>query len=190
MILRFSAIALLSFVWFVSNIPSGFGDPIQCRLGVFDHWEAVWNHDTNTCFIVSFPIKQEFRRCQSGRNPSANCPLVDPQTIKRDKKVFVSISRVAQEEPIPSISLGYPLAQNIDVVVRIGTKTFYLYPTGETAWMYEGRDQELVEAIRNGREMVVSGISTRGTYTIDTYSLIGSQRALDHINKICKNFSR
>ena len=190
MIVRFLAIALLSFVWFVSSIPSSVGDPIQCRLGVFDHWEAVWNHDTNTCFIISFPIKQEFRRCRDGKNPSANCPLVDPNTIRRDEKVFSLVTRVDEEKQVPSISLGYPLTRSIDVTVRIGQNTFYLFTDGETAWMYENRDQELVEAIRNGSEMVVSGISTRGTYTIDTYSLIGSQKALDHINRICRNFSR
>ena len=43
-----------------------------------------------------------------------------------------------------------------------------------------------VEAMKRGTEMVVRGISSRGTRTTDTYSLSGVTAAMNEIDKACK----
>jgi hypothetical protein len=40
-------------------------------------------------------------------------------------------------------------------------------------------------AMRDGKQMVVKGVSSRGTKTTDTYSLAGVSQAYDAINEAC-----
>ncbi len=43
----------------------------------------------------------------------------------------------------------------------------------------------MVQAMRRGRKMVVRGLSTRGTKTVDTYQLAGFTAAHKAIGKAC-----
>ena len=49
---------------------------------------------------------------------------------------------------------------------------------GDTAWAVPEQEAGLVEAMKEGHEMTVEGLSTRGTVTTDTYSLSGVTAAL------------
>jgi hypothetical protein len=54
------------------------------------------------------------------------------------------------------------------------------------AWAADGAaDLALSQAVRNGSKMVVTGESSRGTKTTDTYSLKGSTKAYEAISKAC-----
>jgi len=57
----------------------------------------------------------------------------------------------------------------------------------QTAWAdTEDEDVLLIKFMKLGTKMVVKGISSRGTNTIDTYSLKGFIAAYKAMNKICK----
>ena len=57
---------------------------------------------------------------------------------------------------------------------------------GERAWPRDPRDDnKLVRAMKGGLNMVVTGRSTRGTKTTDTYSLLGFTAAMNAIDKAC-----
>ena len=49
----------------------------------------------------------------------------------------------------------------------------------------EADEKRLIEAMRRGAEIIVTGISKRGTMTRDTYSLAGLSEALDQVHQAC-----
>ena len=57
-----------------------------------------------------------------------------------------------------------------------------MFSQGNNAWMSDiNKEPELVAAMRSGRSMKVSGVSTRGTQTSYTYSLSGVTAALKEV---------
>lgn len=86
----------------------------------------------------------------------------------------------------PQVEVGYPLKADADVTVDIDGKTFKMFAQGNNAWMSDvSKEPELVEAMRIGRSMKVTGVSTRGTQTSYTYSLSGVTAALKEVSN-CK----
>ncbi|MGZ0244927.1 MAG: invasion associated locus B family protein, partial [Alphaproteobacteria bacterium] len=72
------------------------------------------------------------------------------------------------------------------VQVAIGAKKFDLFTNGDTAWARSTKDdRNLATAMRGGARMVVTGQSSRGTKTKDTYSLSGISAAHKAIGKAC-----
>ena len=85
-----------------------------------------------------------------------------------------------------SISAGYAYKKDSTVQVRIGGQKFTLFTDGETAWSRSPKDDKaLVDAMRRGNTMIVTGMSSRGTQTTDTYSLTGFTKAFEAIGKAC-----
>jgi hypothetical protein len=70
--------------------------------------------------------------------------------------------------------------------VAIGDQSFELFTQGDGAWAKDKQaDDALVKAMIKGLDMVVKGTSSRGTETIDTYSLSGFTKAYEAIGKAC-----
>ncbi|GAB6052074.1 invasion associated locus B family protein [Magnetospira thiophila] len=81
---------------------------------------------------------------------------------------------------------GYTFKTRSEVTVTIGNDTFTLFTADDSAWARDVKtDQSLVRAMRAGTEMVVRGISSRGTETVDTYSLNGFTAAHIASRKAC-----
>ena len=90
-----------------------------------------------------------------------------------------------------SVEAGYTYKQGSDVTVLIGGATFTLYTDGGYAWADDAKtDRALIENMKRGRSMVIKGISSRGTITTDTYSLVGFTAAYGAIGKACDAGSR
>ena len=71
--------------------------------------------------------------------------------------------------------------------VTIKKKKFQLFTDGDSAWVRKNKvEKALVKAMRSGVNMVVRGVSSRGTKTKDTYSLAGITSALKAIGKACR----
>jgi invasion protein IalB len=61
-----------------------------------------------------------------------------------------------------------------------------MFTQSDGAWIKNAAEEpQLVEAMRKGADMIVKGMSTRGTHTTDTYSLKGISNALDRVAKEC-----
>lgn len=84
--------------------------------------------------------------------------------------------------------VGYTLRSGSEVSITIdGKHRFKLFTEGGGAWAYAPRDDSrLVAAMKAGSTMVVTGTSSRGTRTTDTYSLSGFTAASNAVNKRCK----
>jgi hypothetical protein len=86
-----------------------------------------------------------------------------------------------------SFSAGYSFKPESQLEVVVDqSKKFLLFVDGGSAWAPDAQtDQDLRKAMVSGKKMVVTGSSSRGTKTVDTYSLSGTKAALDRIDQEC-----
>ena len=81
---------------------------------------------------------------------------------------------------------GYPFADGSTVNLDIGGTEFELYTEGEWAWPATAQDDaKLVTAMKRGADAVVTAVSSRGTTTKDTFSLLGFTAAYGDAEARC-----
>lgn len=135
-------------------------------------WDAVKEAENGkpVCFMSSRPQKDEGDYTQRG-----------------DIYVIVTHRPAEQSTGVVSVVAGYPYKPGAPVIVSIDkAKTFSLFTQGGFAWTREQADDKaLTAAMRGGNSMVVTGTSSRGTQTIDTYSLSGFTAAYKAISDAC-----
>ena len=140
-------------------------------IGLFNDWGAqTFSEGRNTgCSMWSQPTKDEGDYTQRG-------PIYAYVTHRPWDKRLNEVS----------ITAGYAYKKDSAVQIRIGGEKFALFTDGETAWSRSpADDKKLVDAMRRGSSMIVSGMSSRGTQTTDTYSLSGFTKAYEAIGKAC-----
>lgn len=111
----------------------------------------------------------------------------EPATAKRDP-IFFYISTWPGEAAVSEVSVkaGYLLRKGSNVTVAIGTSSFRLSVKDDRAFVADAADEKrLLETLRKGGTMTVTGVSERGTQTKDTYSLAGLGPALDRVSQGC-----
>ena len=85
-----------------------------------------------------------------------------------------------------SFTGGYPFDQGSTVTLEIGDDTYQLFTEGEWAWpASDEQDAAIVASMRSGAEAVLTGQSSRGTQTQDTFSLMGFTAAMDEAEARC-----
>jgi invasion protein IalB len=143
-------------------------------LGQFGDWGAytATPGGRKVCFALSKPLTA----------------VTDPPGRKRDQPyVFVSTRPAEKVKDEVSVTYGYPLKPGVDADVIIGPAKFSMYTQNDGAWIKNAAEEaQLIEAMRKGSDMVVHGLSTRGTKTTDTYSLKGVSQALDRVAQECQ----
>nr|WP_240484710.1 invasion associated locus B family protein [Pseudoponticoccus marisrubri] len=83
---------------------------------------------------------------------------------------------------------GYPFANGSTVNVNIGGTEFELYTEGEWAWPATPQDDtKLITAMKRGADAVVTAMSSRGTKTQDTFSLLGFTAAFEDAERRCSS---
>ncbi len=128
------------------------------------------------CWIASQPVSS--RAMRGGKPVSVNRGPIF---------LMVAIRPGAQVKNEVSMMAGYPFRSGSAVEVKIGADKFELFTNGEGAWTDSGEtDEKLVSAMRRGATAEVSGVSTRGTTTVDQFSLSGFTAALDEARALCK----
>ncbi len=137
---------------------------------------------------------------RAGEDDALNCFALskprssDPGNIERDEIAFlISTWPALDKQHEPSIVPGYPYGEDEGAAVRvqIGGDQYefaLLRNDGDRggAWM-EAAEQEgrLVNSMKGGATMIVTGTSVRGTLTRDTFSLAGITAALENIEANC-----
>ena len=84
---------------------------------------------------------------------------------------------------IVQIDAGYPYDEEKSVEVKIDKKTYSFYSQSDSAWTKT--DNDVIYAMKKGVELTVKGTSSRGTTTIDTYTLKGFTAAFNTLSKGC-----
>jgi hypothetical protein len=130
-------------------------------------WTLSKNNDW--CYIGSLPIKSDL-----------------PDTKKRGENYILVYKIIGSDENIVQVEAGYQYNLDEDIVVTIDNTSFKFYSTedsSETAWT--NNDEKVVYAMKKGLVLVLSGQSSRGTITNDTYTLKGFTSAINKLNKDC-----
>lgn len=83
---------------------------------------------------------------------------------------------------------GYPFASGSTVQMNISGKKFELFTEGEWAWPASAEeDAQIITAMKRGANAVLTGVSSRGTQTKDTFSLLGFTASIEDAAKRCGN---
>jgi hypothetical protein len=111
----------------------------------------------------------------------------DPPNRPRDQPYFFISTRPSEKvRDEISTMVGYPLKPDSANAV-VGGSTFAMYAQNDGAWIKNAAEEsKAVEALRKSGELVVKGVSSRGTETTDTYNLRGLSQALDRASQECR----
>jgi invasion associated locus B (IalB) protein len=86
-----------------------------------------------------------------------------------------------------SVMIGYTLKPGSESTLEVGGASYAMYTQGDGLWIKNAAEEEqMVQAMRRAGDVVVKGVSAKGTETTDTFSLKGLAQALDRIAQDCK----
>jgi invasion protein IalB len=124
--------------------------------------------------------------CYALASPSST--RTNPPNKPRDPTyLFISTRPAENVHNEVSVIIGYQLKPDSEVNVEIGNNKFVMYTKADGAWISNAAEEaRMVETMRKGADIVVSGTSSRGTQSTDRYSLKGLSQALDRTAKECK----
>lgn len=147
-------------------------------LGVSKNWKAfsAGSGGDRVCYAISQPVSSQ------------------PKHAKRDAIGFLindwpeRRGAHAQPEIVP----GYKYKESSEVTVQVGSDKFVFYPSNDgdagSAWMKKNAEEgRLIDAMQRGEQAIVTGISSHGTMTHDTYSLSGLDEALSKAHGACSS---
>ncbi len=148
------------------------------RVATETDWSVfVEENPQKECWGVSAP--KETVNTRGGQTVSVN---------RGDILLFVTFRPGAGSRGEVSFTGGYPFAPSSTVDVQIGSDTFQLFVDGQWAWPQNAEDDaRLLAAMRRGSEAIVTGRSSRGTDTRDTFSLMGFTAAMAEAESRCSN---
>ncbi len=146
-------------------------------IGVFGAWTAYRGTEDgdNVCYMGSSPKKEE-----------------GDYTTRGNTYVVVTLRPSDKPHGVVTIEAGYPYkdAGEVDVAIDDDHR-FSLFTRNRDdgkgdAWTHTDEDDKaMIQAMKAGYRMVVSGRSQRGTLTTDTYSLAGFTRAYGAVQNAC-----
>lgn len=142
-------------------------------LGEYTDWIAYSYKDASgtVCYMASTPKKDEGKYTKRG-------------------DIYVVITHRPKEKSYGVVNFvaGYDYKPSAPVTVKIGRKTIdKIFTDGDKAWaISDDVDKDLVDTMKKGDRMIVSGTSSKGTLTKDTYSLRGFSAAYKAISAKCK----
>lgn len=142
-------------------------------LGSHRDWNvyAFTEDSQKICYMASEPTKQEGDYTRRG-NPA------------------VLVTRRPGSPAVDEVSVqpGYSYLEGSEVEVKVGGREFMLFTRGEHAWTKsQEADEALINAMKRGSNMTVRGTSTRRTYSLDTYSLLGFTAAYEAMVNACNS---
>lgn len=141
-------------------------------LGNYNDWTA-WSYSGQKgkiCYIYSKPSE-----------------LLPKSLNHGDVSFFIRTSPAEGISHEANFVAGYAFEDNSTVTVDIDGRKFQMFTQGDSAWLVNAAEEaELLEAMRAGRSMTVTGKSRRGNDTTYRYSLSGVTAASDKITNECK----
>ena len=149
------------------------------RVAAHTDWSVFVASDPKECYIVSPPTASIARR---------DGETVDVQ--RGDIRLFVAFRPGENVSNEVSFTGGYPFREGSTVTLSVGSDSFTLGPgqgdSGEWAWTDPSDDSRVVAALRGGSAAKLTGTSSRGTTTEDTFSLMGFTAAVEDAAARCR----
>ena len=134
-------------------------------------------------------VEENPKECWSVSKPKSTVNTRDGEVANNVTRgeilLFVSFRPGATGEV--AFTGGYPFAEDSTVSVKVGGSEFQLFVDGEWAWTRSPEDDAaIIAAMKAGADAVVTGVSSRGTKTEDTFSLIGFTAAVEDAAARCQ----
>lgn len=151
---------------------AGGAEPIL--IGQFGTWGAysATPSGKKVCFALAKPSSSKTNPPNRPRDPAY---------------AFVSTRPAEKVNNEVSVMIGYALKPGSESTVEVGGAAFAMYTQGDGLWIKNAAEEErMVEAMRKSADLVVKGVSAKGTETTDTFSLKGLAQALDRISQDCR----
>jgi hypothetical protein len=143
-------------------------------IGQFGTWGAysATPNGKKVCFALAKPSSSKTNPPNRPRDPAY---------------AFVSTRPAEKVNNEVSVMIGYALKPGSESSVEVGGASFAMYTQGDGLWIKNAAEEErMVEAMRKSADLVVKGVSAKGTETTDTFSLKGLAQALDRISQDCR----
>ncbi|MCK1298590.1 invasion associated locus B family protein [Bradyrhizobium sp. 134] len=143
-------------------------------IGQFGTWGAysAAPNGKKVCFALAKPSSSKTNPPNRPRDPAY---------------AFVSTRPAEKVNNEVSVMIGYALKPGSESSVEVGGAAFAMYSQGDGLWIKNAAEEErMVEAMRKSADLVVKGMSAKGTETTDTFSLKGLAQALDRISQDCR----
>ena len=141
------------------------------KVGKFKDWETIVikNDSKLVCFAQSKPILQS------------------PKSYPRESRLFVSFRPNEKILNEISITAGYKFNNENSITVKSG-KFKYKFDIAQEnfAWMADNKmEKKMINTMKKGSRIMVSGYNQKGSQTIDHYSLLGFTKAYNSAKKSC-----
>jgi hypothetical protein len=143
-------------------------------IGQFGTWGAysATPNGKKVCFALAKPSSSKTNPPNRPRDPAY---------------AFVSTRPAEKVNNEVSVMIGYALKPGSESSAEVGGAAFAMYTQGDGLWIKNAAEEErMVEAMRKSADLVVKGVSAKGTETTDTFSLKGLAQALDRISQDCR----
>jgi hypothetical protein len=168
---RFAALVAICAV----TSTSAYAQQSSNRVAAQTDWAVFVEGNPQECWSVSAP--KQTVNTRDGRQVSVN---------RGDILLFVSYRPAQNVNGEVSFTGGYPFADGSNVSLEISGSTFQLITDGQWAWPASpGDDAQIMAAMKRGANAVVTGRSSRGTQTQDTFSLLGFTAAAEEAQRRC-----
>ena len=141
------------------------------KIGKFKDWETIVikNDSKLICFAQSNPVLQS------------------PKSYKREARLFVSFRPNEKILNEISITAGYKFNNENSITAKSG-KFKYKFDIAQKnfAWMADNKmEKKMINTMKKGSRIMVSGYNQKGSQTIDHYSLLGFTKAYGAAKKSC-----
>ena len=151
---------------------AGGAEPVL--IGQFGTWGAytATPNGKKVCFALAKPSSSKTNPPNRPRDPAYAFVSTRPS-----EKVFNEVS----------VMIGYALKPGSESTLEVGGAAYAMYTQGDGLWIKNAAEEgRMVEAMRKGADLVVTGTSARGTRSTDRYTLKGLSQALDRAAQECK----
>jgi hypothetical protein len=143
-------------------------------IGQFGTWGAytATPNGKKVCFALAKPSSSKTNPPNRPRDPAY---------------AFISTRPAEKVTNEVSVMIGYALRPGSESTLEVGGATYAMYTQGDGLWIKNAAEEErMVEAMRKAADVVVKGVSAKGTETIDTFSMKGLSQALDRLAQDCR----
>ena len=141
------------------------------KIGKFKDWETmvIKNNSKFVCFAQSKPVLQS------------------PKSYKREARLFVSFRPNEKITNEISITSGYEYNNENSIIAKSGKHKYKFDIAQENfAWLADNKmEKKMINTMKKGSRIMVSGYNQKGSQTIDHYSLLGFTKAYNTAKKSC-----
>ena len=164
-----------------------FAETVDSIVAKKSDWTVFVAYEPKQCWAVSAPLESVNKKdgvvVEVNRGLTQLFALFEPSKKIKDEISFTGGYPFAEETTNESGAIAFTVSMKIDGV-NFNLRT----EGGEWAWSPNPDvDKTIISAMKRGSKAVLTGQSSRGTVTKDTFSLLGFTAALKEANERCSN---